>query len=180
MCLILFNIEKIGVTIGLLDHFYYNPIGFHIDSHSDRVDKFNILYSISIFYLWHWNCFFQSYCPFSIFLKDFSVTLKSNCAKTNGDRNEILIAHKLTVQRKKSKEIFWPEVPRFCVCLSITANPRFWYHLRSAGCGYVCIYPCGHRCPFDCSHTIQPTALKLWHNIPHVLWLILLSFCPFY
>ena len=25
-------------------------------------------------------------------------------------------------------------------------------------------------CPFDCSHTIQPTALKLCHNIPHVFY----------
>ena len=35
----------------------------------------------------------MSYCPFSIFLEDFSVNLKSNYAKTNGDRNEILFAH---------------------------------------------------------------------------------------
>ena len=28
---------------------------------------------------------------------------------------------------------------------------------------YLCIYVC--EC--DCSHTVQPRALKLWHNIPH-------------
>ena len=44
----------------------------------------------------------------------------------------------------------------------------FRYYLISAGCGYLSICLSGHRCNFDCSHTIQPTALKLWHNIPHV------------
>ena len=62
-------------------------------------------------------------------------------------------------------------------------SPRitdFRYYLNSAGCGspcgYVCMYVCmhvciylsGYKCPFDYIHTIQPTALKLWHNIPHV------------
>ena len=40
---------------------------------------------------------FSELLPFFIyFFKYFSVTLKSNYAKTNGDRNEILFAHKLT------------------------------------------------------------------------------------
>ena len=38
------------------------------------------------------------------------------------------------------------------------------YYLSSAGCLYLCMYVC--YC--DCSHTVQPTALKLWHNIPYV------------
>ena len=33
---------------------------------------------------------------------------------------------------------------------------------------YLSVHLSGYRCPFDCSHTIQPRALKIWHNIPHV------------
>ena len=29
------------------------------------------------------------------------------------------------------------------------------------------IYNMYYVCLFDCGHTVQPTALKLWHNIPH-------------
>ena len=36
----------------------------------------------------------QSYCPFSIFLNDFSVNLKSDYRKTKGDSNLILFANK--------------------------------------------------------------------------------------
>ena len=38
--------------------------------------------------------FFSELLPFSIFLSDFSITLKSSYAKTNGDRIEIRFAHK--------------------------------------------------------------------------------------
>ena len=54
---------------------------------------------------------------------------------------------------------------------SVFQSPRitdFRYYLSSAGCGYLSMCMCGYRCPFDCSHTIQPTALKLWHTIPHL------------
>ena len=60
----------------------------------------------------------KSYCPFSIFLKYFSATLKKNYAKINGDRNEILFAHKLTGQRQKCKgKIFDRKWPGFLLCL---------------------------------------------------------------
>ena len=71
----------------------------------------------------------------------------------------------------------WSGLPRPVVFKFLYQSPRnnqspriidFRYYLRSAGCGYLSIYLSGYRCPFDCSHTIQPTALKLWHNIPHV------------
>ena len=39
----------------------------------------------------------------------------------------------------------------------------FRYYLSSAGCLYLSMYVC--KC--DYSHTIQPTALKLWHNTPN-------------
>ena len=45
---------------------------------------------------------------------------------------------------------------------------NFRYYLSLAGCGYLSIYLSMYRCPFDCSRTIQPRALKFWHNIPHV------------
>ena len=60
--------------------------------------------------------------PFPIFLEDFSVTLKSNYPTTNGDRNEILFAHKLTGQRQTFKgKMFDRECPDFFLCLS---SPR--------------------------------------------------------
>ena len=60
----------------------------------------------------------QSYCPFSIFLEDFSVTFKNNNEKTNGHRNEILFVPKLTGQRQKFKgKSFDRKCPDFFVCL---------------------------------------------------------------
>ena len=50
---------------------------------------------------------------------------------------------------------------------SITVNHRFQV-LPKFGRMWLSIYLSGYRCPLDCSHTIQPTSLKLWHNIPHV------------
>ena len=50
-------------------------------------------------------------------------------------------------------------------------SPRitdFRYYLSAARCGYLSVYLSMYRCPFDCSHTIQPTAVKLWHYITHV------------
>ena len=47
------------------------------------------------------------------------------------------------------------------IMLSITAKMFWGYYLSSPGCSHVC----GYYCPLDCSHTVQPTALKLWHNI---------------
>ena len=34
---------------------------------------------------------------------------------------------------------------------------------------YVCVdmYLSMYECLFVCSHTVQPTAVKLWHNTPH-------------
>ena len=49
------------------------------------------------------------------------------------------------------------------IYISITAKKFFFrYYLSSAGCLYLCMY----LCYCDCSHTVQPRALKLWHNIP--------------
>ena len=52
--------------------------------------------------------------------------------------------------------------------LSITAKKIFFrYYLSSAGCLYVSMYLSMYLCECDCSHTVHPTALKLWHNTPH-------------
>ena len=49
---------------------------------------------------------------------------------------------------------------------SITAKTFiFRYYLSLASCLYLCMYEC---MLFPLIHTVQPTATKLWHNIPHV------------
>ena len=52
------------------------------------------------------------------------------------------------------------------LCVFINHRDFFRYYLSSAGCVNVCV--CIYVCYCDCSHTVQPTALKLWHNTPHV------------
>ena len=46
---------------------------------------------------------------FFISLRDVSVNLKSNYLKTNGDRNEILFAHKSTRKRQKLENEILPK-----------------------------------------------------------------------
>ena len=72
------------------------------------------------------NVFVQSYYPFSVFLKDFSVSLKSNYAKINGDRKKIFFAHNSTRRRQKFKgEIFAQKYPDFFYdSFSFRLSPR--------------------------------------------------------
>ena len=70
----------------------------------------------------------------------------------------ILSTCNTTVTLKKIE--LWDDL----ILLSITAIFfRYYIYLSSAGCLYLCMW----ICLYDCSHTVQPAALKLLHNINH-------------
>ena len=61
--------------------------------------------------------FLQSYCPFSIFLKDCSVNLKSNYAKTRGGRNDFFNINQQVEDKNSREKIFAQKWPGFLLCL---------------------------------------------------------------
>ena len=77
--------------------------------------------------------FSQRYCPFSIFIKDFSVNLTSDYRKTKAGRNLILFANKLIGQRQKfTGNIFAQKGQVFYyACLTIRLSPWLILATRS-------------------------------------------------
>ena len=116
--------QSIKIIIIDIIHYYVCIFMLLTINHREKKYRFETLAKHSLsdclktFFSNFWKqIFFQSYCPFPIFLLDFSVNLKTNYAKTRGGRIELFLYINQQVQDKNSNDFFFfcPKVARFLV-----------------------------------------------------------------